>query len=66
MFEIFGEDLILKFLFIFDNKCIALISPVYNVGIDRIFEYFIGFDNEIRNLRLFLLIDGIGFFVNNG
>ena len=50
VFKIFGEDLILELIFIFNNECIALVSPVDYVGVDGVLKDAVGFYDEVGDL----------------
>lgn len=47
MFEVFGQNLVLEKIFIFDNEAVSIISPLYNMCILFIFKYLVGLHDEI-------------------
>ncbi len=50
MFEVLGEDLVFELVFVLDNKGVALISPVDDIGVDWVFQDAVGLDDEVGDL----------------
>lgn len=50
VFEIFGQHMLSKRVWIFDHKTITLLIPEHGIPILHIIYNFIGFPQKIRNL----------------
>jgi hypothetical protein len=54
MFEVFGQNLILKLVFILDNKGCTLISPFYYIRVSSILENTIGLHDKVGYFWFFM------------
>lgn len=59
VFEILGKDLVFKAFFVFDDKGVALVGPLDDVGVDWILQNPISLDDEVRYFRFFLGLLGL-------
>ena len=71
MLKILGQYLILKPILVLDDKGVALIGPVDDVGIDGVLKNSVGLDDEIGDFGLFLrgwgfLLVEVGWEVGEG
>jgi hypothetical protein len=52
VFEVFGQNLVLKEIFILHNEAVSTVRPLDNMIVLLLFKDLIGLHNEVRDLLL--------------